>query len=188
MGEWSGSLVGLGERPLASISGCRLIKNLNYQDGRGVFKKIFPIPNELSMDDFIVRQVNISENELAGTVRGLHYQGEPFLESKLITCIKGSIFDLILDMRPSSPTFGHINSYHLTPTSGSLLIPPLIAHGFQSLEDGAVIIYLHSREFDKVYSRGINVLDPKLDINWPLPISRISESDTKLPFFSDLVI
>ena len=178
-------MVELGEEPLVSISGCRLIANSNYQDSRGVFRKIWPISSDLTLDEFIVKQVNISENELAGTVRGLHYQCAPFLESKLVSCIKGSIFDLLLDMRPNSPTYGEINFCHLTPTSGSLLIPPLIAHGFQSLEDKTIVMYLHSSELDNTHSKGINILDSKFGIHWPLPISRISDKDRNLPFLSD---
>ena len=168
------------------LEGCRLIKNLNYVDNRGSFRKILPLVDEMEFIKFASCQVNISSNTLAGTIRGLHYQEEPFLESKLISCIKGSVVDVLLDMRPTSETYGKHASYHLTPGSGSLLVPPLVAHGFQSLEDETALLYLHSSDYSPKNSQGINPLDPGIGISWPLPISSLSESDRNLPSFSEV--
>jgi dTDP-4-dehydrorhamnose 3,5-epimerase len=168
------------------LEGCRLIDNLNYVDHRGSFKKILPVIDEIELSNFPICQVNISTNTLAGTIRGLHYQVEPFLEAKLISCIKGSVMDVLLDMRPTSETYGKYASYRLTPGSGSLLVPPLVAHGFQTLEDETTLLYLHSNDYSPDYSQGVNPLDPDIGISWPLPISSISESDRNLPSFSEV--
>ena len=168
------------------LEGCRLIDNLNVVDNRGSFKKILPVVDEIELSNFPICQVNLSTNTLAGTIRGLHYQVEPFLESKLISCIKGSVIDVLLDMRPTSKTYGKYTSYHLTPDSGSLLVPPLVAHGFQSLEDETTLLYLHSNAYSPDNSQGVNPLDPSIGISWPLPISSISESDRNLPSFSEV--
>ena len=168
------------------LEGCHLIKNLFYEDNRGFFRKILPAQEQTEMIDFPICQVNISSNTLAGTIRGLHYQANPFLESKLISCIKGSVLDVLLDMRPTSKTYGKYTSFHLSPDSGSLLVPPLVAHGFQSLADETTLLYLHSNGYSPENSKGVNPLDPGLGIIWPLPISSISESDKNLPSFSEV--
>ena len=168
------------------LEGCRIIKNLKHLDNRGAFKKILPIVDEIELSNFPICQVNMSTNTLAGTIRGLHYQVEPFLESKLISCIKGSVLDVLLDMRPTSKTYGKFAYYNLTPDSGSLLVPPLVAHGFQSLEDETTLLYLHSTDYSLNNSQGVNPLDPVLGITWPLPISSISESDRNLPSFLEV--
>lgn len=174
------------QKKTGGLKGCRLIDNLNYVDNRGVFRKIVPTVDETELTHFPICQVNISINILSGTIRGLHYQVEPFLESKLISCIKGSVMDVLLDVRPTSETYGKYTCYHLTPGSGSLLVPPLVAHGFQSLEDETTLLYLHSSDYSPDNSQGVNPLDPDLAINWPLPISSISESDRNLPSFSEV--
>lgn len=168
------------------LEGCRLIKNLNYVDNRGVFKKILPIVDEIERSNFPICQVNLSSNTLRGTIRGFHYQVEPFLEAKLISCVKGSVMDVLLDMRPTSETYGKYASFLLTPSSGSLLVPPLVAHGFQTLADETTLLYLHSNDYNPDHSKGVNPLDPYIGISWPLPISSISESDRNLPSFSEV--
>ena len=88
------------------LEGCRLIDNLNYVDNRGSFTKIRPLVDEIELSNFPICQVNISTNTLAGTIRGFHYQVEPFSEAKLISCLGGSVMDILLDMRPASETYG----------------------------------------------------------------------------------
>ncbi len=173
-------------KKIAKLEGCRLVKNLTHVDNRGLFRKILPIVDETKLINFPICQVNLSTNTLAGTIRGLHYQVEPFLESKLISCIKGSVMDVLLDMRPTSETYGKFAYYDLTPNSGSLLVPPLVAHGFQALEDETTLLYLHSNAYSPDNSQGVNPLDPGIGISWPLPISSISESDRNLPSFSEV--
>jgi len=168
----------------SSITGCHLLKNLFHSDSRGLFRKVLPFSDESMPTEFHVRQVNISGNTSSGTIRGLHYQIEPFLESKLVSCISGSIFDVLLDLRPNSDTYGKTASYYLTPDTGSILIPPLVAHGFQTLEANSYLLYLHSNEYSTQHSKGVNPLDSELGIDWPLPVTAISESDRLLPSFT----
>ena len=170
----------------AGLEGCRLVRNLTHVDVRGSFKKIIPMTDEAMLNQFSICQVNLSTNALAGTIRGLHYQVKPFLEVKIISCIKGSVLDVLLDMRPTSETYGKYAFFYLTPGSGSLLVPPLVAHGFQTLEDETTLLYLHSNGYSLDYSQGVNPLDPDIGISWPLPISSISESDRNLPSFSEV--
>jgi dTDP-4-dehydrorhamnose 3,5-epimerase len=171
---------------IAKLQGCRLIENANHVDIRGLFRKILPVVDGTELITFSSCQVNISTNTLAGTIRGLHYQVEPFLESKLISCIKGSVVDVLLDMRPTSETYGKFAFYSLTPNSGSLLVPPLVAHGFQTQEDETILLYLHSNSYSPENSQGVNPLDPSIGISWPLPLSSISDSDRNLPLLSEV--
>ena len=186
IGKIKSSLPAENQDDTMRLEGCRLIDNLNYIDNRGSFRKILPVVDEMDLSNFPICQVNISTNTLAGTIRGLHYQVGPFSEAKLISCIKGSVMDVLLDLRPTSETYGKYTSFRLTPGSGSLLVPPLVAHGFQTLEDETTLLYLHSNEYSPDNSQGVNPLDPDLAINWPFPISSISESDRSLPSFSEV--
>ena len=168
------------------FEGCYLIPNRTTQDSRGFFRKVLPFGIERKTLQFPVCQVNISNNTLAGTVRGLHFQTAPFLESKLVTCIKGSVIDVLLDLRPQSKTFLKLSFFFLNSNSDSLLVPPQVAHGFQTLENDTTLMYLHSYDYNLEFSKGINPLDPKLGITWPLPIRAISESDSSLPLISEI--
>lgn len=168
------------------FEGCQLLTNQLNIDNRGYFRNIFSSSGKVANLDFSVCQVNVSISTLAGTIRGFHYQGASNLESKLVSCLKGSVIDVLLDMRPTSKTFGKHTYYNLTPTSGSLLVPPLVAHGFQSLEDDTSLLYLHSNHYSPENSHGVNPLDPELQVHWPLPVSSISESDRNLPSFSEV--
>ena len=170
-----------------TLNGCLVIPHPLYKDNRGIFRKVLPVDGQPALSDFKVAQVNISNNFLAGTIRGLHYQTGNFLESKLISCTKGSVFDVLLDMRPDSDTYRQYAYYHLTPESGSLLVSPLIAHGFQTLEDDTTLLYIHSNNYSLNESMGVNAFDPNLAINWPLETTAISESDKNLPLLSEVI-
>ena len=169
---------------IAKLEGCHLIENANHVDIRGLFRKILPVVEGTEQITFSSYQVNISTNTLARTIRGLHYQVESFLESKLISCIKESVMDVLLDMRPTSETYGKFAFCSLTPNSGSLLVPPLVAHEFQTLEDETILLYQHSNNYSPENSQGVNPLDPGIGISWPLPLSSISDSDRNLPLLS----
>jgi dTDP-4-dehydrorhamnose 3,5-epimerase len=178
----------LDSRLVSSLDGCQLIDNHNFFDERGTFRKILPLEHGITSSHFSVSQINLSHNRIVGTVRGLHYQVEPFAESKLVSCISGSVFDVLLDLRPKSPTYGKFACYRLTPASGSLLISPLVAHGFQTLEEDTVLLYIHTNDYSPADSKGINPLDAELRIPWTLPISKISDSDRDLPSLSEVVV
>ena len=170
-----------------TLNGCLVIPNPLYKDNRGIFRKVLPIEGQPALADFKVAQVNVSNNFLAGTIRGLHFQTGNFVESKIVSCIKGSVFDVLLDLRPDSATYGQCAFYHLTPESGSLLVSPLIAHGFQTLEDDTTLLYIHSNHYSQYASMGVNPFDPDLAINWPLATTAISEADKNLPRLSEVI-
>ncbi len=156
-----------------------LIKFKSFNDDRGSFSRAFCEDtfkkNNLETN---YKQCNTSKTHFAGTLRGLHYQKDPFSEIKLIRCLNGSLFDVVVDFRKNSPTylkwFGTILS---DKNELMMYVPKGFAHGFQTLEDNTVIHYMVSEIYNAESESGINYLDPKLSINWPIDITRISEKD-----------
>ena len=150
-------------------------------DSRGYFARTF------SADEFADRgletefpQHSISYSALSGTIRGMHFQRAPHQEIKLVRCIKGAIWDVIIDIRPTSPTFGKWKGFHLTDQNGcQLYIPKGFAHGFQTLSDDVIVNYLISERYAPSFAAGIRYNDAMFKITWPLPISVISEKDTQ---------
>lgn len=153
------------------------------QDARGGFERIF-CSNEfkrIGLSKQIV-QINHSYNINKGTVRGFHYQAAPFQECKLIRCIKGSVLDVVIDIRKDSPTFRQKFEIKLSGNSHLLIIVPEgLAHGFQTLEDDSQLIYHHTEYYSPESSRGIRYNDPFVDMNWPIEISNISDNDLSHP-------
>lgn len=130
-------------------------------------------------------QVNLSITKKLGTVRGLHLQKNS--EQKIIKCIKGKIFDVVVDCRAHSPYFGKYFQFELDSINDNYLhIPSGFAHGFQSLLDDTMLLYIHSAEYLSHEQIGINPKDEYLDIHWPCEISEISEKDRNLPNFKNL--
>jgi dTDP-4-dehydrorhamnose 3,5-epimerase len=166
-----------------------ILNRVSHIDNRGEFDKLF---NALSVTDFWenlnVEQINISKNKQQGTVRGLHYQLQPYSEKKIVSCISGKIFDVALDLRPKSKTFLEVFTIVLSEQQkNSLLIPEGFAHGFQSLEDESDVLYIHSKNYEAYSERGVSALDPSLKINWPLEITNISERDLNLPLVAQAI-
>jgi dTDP-4-dehydrorhamnose 3,5-epimerase len=123
-------------------------------------------------------QVNHSITAKLGTVRGMHFQRAPALEAKLIRCLRGSVFDVIVDVRENSPTFGRWHAFELTEANQrQVLIPAGCAHGFQSLADDSQLLYQHSAAYAPFCEDGLAFDDPRVDIRWPLPISEVSSRD-----------
>lgn len=130
-----------------------------------------------------VAQVNISRTEAVGTVRGLHLQADPHSEAKLVRCLRGRVWDVAVDLRPDSATYTHCHSVELSPEKGNaLLIPEGCAHGFQVLEPGSELLYLHSGAWEPESEIGVRWDDPQLAIAWPLPAADLSARDRTLPF------
>ncbi len=156
-------------------------------DSRGAFARTF-CRNELREIGFgqEIAQINQSRNNIAGTVRGLHYQVSPKAEKKLVRCIKGAVFDVIVDVRKGSPTFLQWFSLELTENNDKILyVPDGFAHGFQTLTDHAELMYLHSEFYSLKHERSLNVLDPTLKITWPSKITSISDKDRNCQFIDD---
>jgi dTDP-4-dehydrorhamnose 3,5-epimerase len=132
-----------------------------------------------------LEQASVSFNHRRGTLRGLHWQAEPWAEAKLVRCTAGAVFDVLVDLRQGSPTLGRPASVLLdASTRRQVYIPPGFAHGFQTLADDTEISYLISAPFRAEAARGYRFDDPTFDILWPEPIRVISERDRALPYFA----
>ncbi len=165
------------------LEGLFLMKPTRFLDERGFFERLF-CAQELSEFGWVknISQINHSFTKQKGTIRGLHFQMPPYAEMKLIQCIRGEIFDVVVDLRASSPTFLKSHCEILSSQDGaSLIIPEGFAHGFQALTDEVELIYFHSEPYVANSESGIHVNDPSLAINWPLPITNISTRDAEHP-------
>lgn len=132
--------------------------------------------------EFVPVQANMGASRHAGTLRGLHYQVSPHLEAKLVRCTRGRVFDVLVDLRPGSPTFGRWCGAELTAENGRMLyVPPLCAHGYQTLEDESEIYYLTSALYAPDAVRGLRFDDPTVAIRWPLPPVALSDQDSRWP-------
>ncbi len=134
-----------------------------------------------------IRQVNICNNMRAGTVRGIHLQNNESAEAKQVYCLRGSVWDVCVDLRKQSPTFGQWHAVTLTPSGvQGLQIPAGCGHGYQTLKGKSQLLYLHSGDWVSGHDTGVRYDDPTLLIDWPLRVDCISERDLALPFLSDL--
>ena len=165
------------------LAGVLQVHRQAHADARGSFSRLFSA-DALAAAGWTVplAQVNHSVNTARGTVRGLHYQLAPWAEVKLVSCVRGCIWDVALDLRRDSPTFLRWHAQELSAQTGvALLVPPGCAHGFQALSDDAEIIYCHSAPFVPDAQAGVHPCDPRLGIDWPLPVQRLSQRDADWP-------
>src|SRR5262245_45257444 len=171
------------------LDGAWLIDPEPVCDNRGFFSRTFCV-NEFGacgMETSFV-QHSLSYSARRGTLRGMHFQSAPHSEVKVIECAKGAIFDVIIDIRPQSPTFGRWRGFELTSENRrQLYVPAGFAHGFQTLADDTEVRYLISAMYEPSASRGLRYNDPALAIPWPLPVSVISSKDQAWPYFSSLI-
>jgi dTDP-4-dehydrorhamnose 3,5-epimerase len=127
-------------------------------------------------------QSNMGLSTAKGTVRGMHFQERPAPEAKLVRCTRGSIFDIVLDLRPASPSYGKSYGTELTAENGRMLyLPELCAHGYQTLEDNTEMHYMASEYYTPSAARGVRFNDPAFHIQWPLPVTVVSEQDCNWP-------
>ena len=156
-----------------------------FVDARGAFLNAFRAQEEAFMGswgDRGIAQVNLSRSEALGTIRGLHLQASPHSEAKLVRCLKGRVWDVAVDLRRDSATYRQWQAVELSPErANALLIPEGCAHGFQVLEPGSELLYLHSGAWVPEAETGVRWNDPHLAIAWPLAVSEISERDRLLP-------
>jgi len=132
-----------------------------------------------------IAQINHTNTIKKGTIRGLHFQYEPHAEMKLVTCIKGKVWDLAVDLRPDSKTYLQYRGITLSPENHiSFLIPRGFAHGFQTLADNSELLYCHSKSYNKNAESGLNPQDPVLSINWPVTVTEISARDKTHPLLT----
>ena len=127
-------------------------------------------------------QLNHSVTSKTGSIRGMHYQVQPFREIKMVKCIAGAVYDVIIDLRKDSPTFLKWLGTELSAKNRKMLyIPEGFAHGFQCLEDNCELIYHHSEFYKPNSEGGIRHDDPMININWPLPVTVVSQRDQSHP-------
>ena len=169
------------------IPGAFLIEPERMADRRGFFARTYCREEleERGLDPTVV-QCNISVNKERGTVRGMHWQAAPWEEVKMVRCTYGAAWDVILDLRPGSPTYQQSFGVELTQDNRlAIYIPKGIAHGFQALVDGTEVFYQMSEFYHPEVARGVRWDDPAFDINWPLEISVISERDATYPDYRE---
>lgn len=173
-----------------SIDGVLEITGSHWSDQRGVFTNVFRTQERSYAEawaDRSISQVNISQTKSVGTVRGLHFQSYPHCEAKLVRCLRGRVWDVAVDLRLDSPTCGQWHAVDLSPEkANALLIPEGCAHGFQVLEPGSELLYLHSGAWVPSAETGVRFDDPQLAIPWPLPPLGLSERDLALPLLESL--
>lgn len=169
-----------------TLAGAYVVESEAAEDERGHFVRNF------CRDEFAARgldtrvaQTSTSFNHKRGTLRGMHFQTEPFPEAKLVRCARGAIFDVIVDLRRESETYGRWFGVELSDANRrSLYVPPHFAHGFQTLEDATEVFYQISEFYHPECARGLRWDDAALGIEWPLPVSVISERDRAFPDFA----
>lgn len=168
------------------IDGAFLVSMEAYEDERGWFARAW-CENEFVAHGLDIRavQTNVSFNHTRGTIRGLHWQVRPYEESKLLRCTRGEVFDVMVDVRKGSPTYGRWQGFRLAQGDRKLVyVPEGCAHGYQALTDGAEVTYNASHEYVPNAERGIRWNDPTLQIDWPVTPPIVSEKDASWPDFS----
>jgi dTDP-4-dehydrorhamnose 3,5-epimerase len=169
------------------LSGLGLLTRSSISDSRGNFSRLF-CEEELKIIDWHtpISQINLSFTSDRGTVRGMHFQFPPYAEKKIVTCLQGEIFDIVVDLRKDSPTFLKWHSEILSGENKKLLsIPEGFAHGFQALSDNCEVLYFHSAPYFARAEGGLSPVDPLLEIEWPIKIKQLSIKDASHPLLND---
>ena len=165
------------------LAGLVVVQRPHRDDARGFFSRLF-CAQELVAIGFAapVAQVNHTLTLHCGAVRGLHFQHPPHAEDKFVSCLRGEVFDVAVDLRRGSPTFLRWHAQVLSAANRtSLFIPQGFAHGFQALAPDCELLYLHSKPYAAEAEGALNARDPALAIAWPLPITDLSERDARHP-------
>lgn len=165
------------------LAGLKLITRQRLGDSRGFLSRLF-CAEELAAAGWVkpIAQINHTYTAMRGTVRGMHFQRPPHAEMKLVSCIRGEVWDVAVDVRADSPAYLHWHAECLSADNGrALLIPEGFAHGFQSLSEDVELLYCHPAPYNSGAERGLNPRDARLAITWPLPISELSARDAAHP-------
>jgi dTDP-4-dehydrorhamnose 3,5-epimerase len=168
------------------LAGLQVVQRLVLSDARGFLSRFY-CAEEFRAAGIIkpIVQMNHTLTTQQGAVRGLHFQHPPFAESKFVSCLHGTIWDVAVDLRHNSPTFLHWHGEILSADNKkSLLIPEGFAHGFQTLTPDCELLYLHTESYHPEAEGGLSVQDPRLNIVWQLPIIDLSPRDQNHPFIS----
>lgn len=169
------------------LDGLKLVQRTLRADERGVFSRLFCAQELLAAGwREPVAQINHSLTRGRGTVRGLHYQRAPHAEMKLVSCVRGEVWDVAVDLRTGSPTFLQWHAQPLRAAEGeALLLPAGFAHGFQALSDDAELVYCHSTAYAPEAEDGLHARDARLGIAWPLPLEGLSPRDAGFALLTD---
>lgn len=165
------------------LNGAFVVELQEVSDDRGFFARAF-CAREFEEHGLkpVVAQINLSFNERKGTMRGLHYQQAPATEAKFMRCISGAIYDVIVDLRPDSPTYRQHFGLELSAANRkALYVPEMFAHGYLALTDEAQAYYSASEFYAPGVEHGLRYDDPALDINWPIPVESITQKDANWP-------
>lgn len=168
------------------VPGAFLLEPEPHQDRRGLFARVW---DRREMEerglDAAVAQVSLSSNRMRGTVRGMHFQTAPSDETKLVRCVRGSLYDVLLDLRPDSTAYLRWKSFDLSADNRlGLYVPKGVAHGFQTLADDTEVLYQISTFHDPDTARGVRWDDPAFGIEWPVPEPILSDRDREYPDFA----
>jgi|SRR3989344_358333 len=164
---------------VTKIPGAVVAEQFPFQDSRGAFGRLFC---EKSLTEPLgsrhIVQINHSRTSAVGAVRGMHFQHAPHAEMKMVRCLKGRVWDVVLDLRANSPTFLQWHAEELSPESAKMLvIPEGCAHGFQVLEADSELLYLHTAFYEPKAEGAVRFDDPLVSIAWPLPVTDLSQRD-----------
>lgn len=165
------------------LAGAYIVELDRRTDERGFFARSF-CAGELKQHgiDFSAVQANISHTTVKGTLRGMHYQGPPVSETKFIRCIRGAVWDVIIDMRPDSSTYRQHIGVELSAENGrAIYVPDMFAHGNQALTDNVELFYLMGGVYTPGFEQGVRFDDPEIGIEWPLAVSVIDAKDSNWP-------
>jgi len=161
------------------LAGSFIVDLDRHNDDRGFFARMF-CQNEFREHGLepLVAQANVGYNRLRGTLRGMHFQYPPAAETKYVRCTRGAVFDVIVDLRPESPTYLRHTSVELNAENGrGIYIPRRFAHGYQALVDESETTYVLGEFYSPQDEGGLRFDDPRLGIDWPLPVAELSQKD-----------
>lgn len=172
------------------LAGLKVIERRPIEDHRGFLARIY-CADQLKIAGWNnpIAQINQTVTKKRGTIRGMHFQNPPYSEMKLVSCLRGEVWDVAVDLRKNSPTFLKWHAEKLSEENcRALLIPEGFAHGFQTLADNCELIYLHSAPYIPEAEAGIHSNDPVLAISWPLDLIEISTRDAEHPLLDEQFI
>jgi dTDP-4-dehydrorhamnose 3,5-epimerase len=170
-----------------TISGATVIESTAFQDDRGAFSRLFCMRElQAIVGKRTIVQINHSTTHSVGAVRGLHYQNLPYVEMKIIRCLKGRVFDVAVDLRQDSPTFLKWTAIELTPENRlAFVVPEGCAHGFQVLAEDSELLYLHTAFYTPDAEGAVRFDDTRIGVHWPLAPTDLSARDLSHPYLKD---
>jgi dTDP-4-dehydrorhamnose 3,5-epimerase len=169
------------------LSGLRVLQRKPIGDSRGYLERLFCIEELQALaPGRHIAQINHTLTASRGTVRGMHFQRPPYAEIKFVSCLRGEVFDVAVDLRDNSPTFLRWHAEVLSAYNHqTLVIPEGFAHGFQTLTDDCEMLYFHTAAYHPGAEGGLNAQDPRLAIQWPLPVAGLSPRDAAHPLLDN---